>query len=99
MSGTMDDKDPFKLAENLTKLMESKKLTITTAARRVGMNKSTLHNYCNGVVPRHLRKLKKLAELFGVPLEELMFGPKENRPYSLGEEIEGRFEIIVKRMK
>lgn len=88
-----------KLAENLEALMRSRNLTITSVASKIGMNKSTLHNYCNGVVPRNLLKIKELADLFDVSLGELVFGEdiESGGPYR-GSEIEGRFEVTIKRV-
>lgn len=100
MTASMKGDQKIKLAENLKKLMASKNMTVTSASRRIGMNKSTLHNYCNGVVPRNLLKIKELADLLEVPLDELILGPgSEPQPMTLEEGVEGRFEITIKRVK
>jgi transcriptional regulator with XRE-family HTH domain len=94
----MDQK--IKLAENLKNQMASRNLTITTVARQIGMNKSTLHNYCNGVVPRNLIKIKELADLLEISLSELVFGSNaEGLASEFEDGIEGRFEVIVKRIQ
>lgn len=95
----MGTSQKIKLAENLNRLMSSKKLTVTSAARKFGMNKSTLHNYCNGVIPRNLPKIKELADLLEVSLSELLFGHAvETKNVNTSEEIEGKFEITIRRI-
>jgi transcriptional regulator with XRE-family HTH domain len=100
MNAMMKAEQKMKLAENLKKLILSKNMTVTSASRQIGMNKSTLHNYCNGVVPRNLLKIKELADLLDVSLNELVYGTssKIDSP-SEKEGIEGRFEIVVRRLE
>jgi transcriptional regulator with XRE-family HTH domain len=94
----MKDLASFELAENLSRLMKKKKVTISQTALSVEMNKSTLHNYCNGVVPRNILSLKKLADFFDVPLSELLFGPQSNPESILRAAIlEGTYELIIRR--
>jgi len=89
----------IKLADNLKRIMKAKHLTITSTAREVRMNKSTLHNYCNGVIPRNLLKLKELADFLDVGLSELIFeSPTGNVSVHAVESIEGRYEITIKRV-
>lgn len=95
----MGTSQKIKLAENLNRLMASQKLTVTSAARKVGMNKSTLHNYCNGVIPRNLPKIKELADLLEVSLSELIFGHEsESTNVNLSDGIEGKFEVTIRRV-
>lgn len=99
MNADMKREQTIKLAENLKKLMASRNLTITSTARQIGMNKSTLHNYCNGVIPRNLLKIKELADLLNVSLSELIFGTSsEPKIMSLNDGVEGRFEVTIKRV-
>ncbi len=95
----MSSKEGIKLAENLKKIMKAKNLTITSTARKVGMNKSTLHNYCNGVIPRNLLTLKELADFLEIGLSDLIF-ESHSATFSVqsGETIEGRYEITIKRV-
>jgi transcriptional regulator with XRE-family HTH domain len=63
------------------------------------MNKSTLHNYCNGVIPRNLMKLQELADLLGVTLSELASGKAQASALpSFPEDLEERFEVTIKRL-
>lgn len=95
----MGQDQKIKLAENLSRLMTKRNLTVTLAAKKIGMNKSTLHNYCNGVVPRNLPKLKELADLLEVSLTELLFGSNgETLKADFNQGIEGRYEIIIRKV-
>ncbi|MFZ4402473.1 MAG: helix-turn-helix domain-containing protein [Pseudobdellovibrionaceae bacterium] len=95
----MGTSQKIKLAENLNRLMNSKNLTVTSVARKIGMNKSTLHNYSNGVIPRNLPKIKELADLLEVSLSELVFGHEtEVEHRNLSDGIEGKFEVTIRRV-
>ncbi|OQW53859.1 MAG: hypothetical protein A4S09_06480 [Proteobacteria bacterium SG_bin7] len=65
------------LAENLNRLMNERDWSINETARKSGMSKSTLHNFCCGVIPKNIQSLKDLADLFEVSLNDLIAG--ENR--------------------
>lgn len=96
---SMSKEHKIKLAENLNRLMTKKNLTVSAVSRKTGMNKSTLHNYCNGVVPRNLPQIKELADLLDVSLTELIFGSDhEERTTNLSQSIEGKFEITIRRI-
>jgi transcriptional regulator with XRE-family HTH domain len=99
MTVRMGSRKELKLDENLKLLMTAKNLTVTMAAKKVGMNKSTLHNYCNGVIPRNLRKIKELADLLDVSLTELLYGKDvEQISFSTKGGIEGRYEVVIRRV-
>lgn len=91
----------LKLQENLNALIGSGGITLTVAARKAKMNKSTLHNYMNGVVPRGLKSLVMLSEVLRVSPSVLLFGNvlDEKNELSLNSFKEGRFEIIVKPLE
>jgi transcriptional regulator with XRE-family HTH domain len=102
----MKTKQEIALAENLKRLMAEKRLTLTAVAKEVGMNKSTLHNYCNGVMPRNIVKIKELAEFLDVSLSDLLFDQTSHREQKTTnstddrkeEFFKGTFEIIVRRV-
>ncbi len=85
-------------SENLKYLIARKNLTLTSAARKVGMNKSTLHNYCNGVIPRNLMKIKELADLLGVSFNELLSVDRQINMEALSHQLNGRFEVSIRRV-
>jgi len=69
----MKNKNSVRLAENLVALMTSRKLSISSTARRAKINKSTLHNLCNGVLPKGLATLAKLSDFFDTNLFDLIY--------------------------
>lgn len=95
----MRAKQEIKLAENLKRILSEQNRSFTSTAKQVGMNKSTLHGYCNGVIPRNLTQLKDLAEFLEVSLTDLIFGRVNEEPKIRGgNAIEGRYEVIIRRV-
>jgi len=89
----------IKLAENLSRIMKKKKLSLSQIAEAIQMNKSTLHNYINGVMPRNVMTLKKLADYFEISLTELLFGPQVSPEALLRASLlEGTYELVIRRM-
>lgn len=100
LTSLMGTQEQIKLSLNLKTLMARKNLTLTATAKHVGMNKSTLHNYCNGVIPRNLLKIKELADYLEVSLNELIFGPNLGPHFLDGRTaFEGRYEVIIKPLQ
>ncbi len=99
MSQSMKKKQDIQLAENLNRKMGEMDLTVSAIASRIGMNKSTLHGYRNGTVPRNVVKLKELADLLGMSMVELIFG-EQPKAFSVSPkvDVDGRFEIIIRRL-
>lgn len=96
MTAPMGSSQEIKLAENLKKIMAEKKLTVTNTAKEVRMNKSTLHGYCNGVVPRNLLQLRNLAEFLDISFAELIFGKcQEPISHSTENKIEGQYLVVI----
>lgn len=93
------NKKEIKLAKNLNKLAREKNLKISTIAYKVGMSQSTLHSYFNGVEPKSMVALKKVADYFDVSIDELIFGDSENQnPNRELDLSKYRFEIIVREL-
>ncbi|OQW52469.1 MAG: hypothetical protein A4S09_17535 [Proteobacteria bacterium SG_bin7] len=87
-------------ARNLYKLMASRKLTLVTLAEKLNISKSSLHNYCNGVHPRNLETLNKIADFFQISVNDLIFGEKiELVGTSFADDIEGEYLVRVVRMR
>lgn len=90
----------IRLAENLKQLIKDKNESITSTAKKAKMNKSTLHNYYHGVIPRNLIAIKDLADFFDISINELVFGQNKETKQSqstLGT-IEGKYEITIRRI-
>lgn len=67
-------KEDIKFAESLNNLMSNQNIRLSTLARKLSVNKSTLHNWQNGVLPSNLVALVKLALYFDLSLDELCLG-------------------------
>ena len=65
-------------SDNLKYLIDKENLSLNQLSRRTSINKSTLHNYLNGVLPQGLIALIKISHFFKIPLEELIFKKEEN---------------------
>ncbi len=69
--------DLLKLRENIISLSKEKGVTVTKVASEIGIAKSTLHGWVEGVTPKNLNTIIKLAKYFGVTLNELLLGFEE----------------------
>lgn len=93
-------KREIKLAENLKRVMATKNLNITATAKKAGMHKSTLHGYCNGVIPRNLLQLRDLADFLEISMADLIFSRVDDAsPPNTNGGFEGRFEVVVRRIE
>lgn len=80
--------------------MSSKGITLSQVARKLGINKSTLHNYCNGIEPKALSTVKLLADYFGVSVQELLFSEKiDVTELRIIGQIEGQFKVLIEKIK
>ena len=91
-------KSKISLSKNLNALIKERGISISSVAERVGMNRSTLHNYCNGTVPRHLITLQKLADFFNVSLGSLISDISDSQKAPPAPAIQGKYELIIKPM-
>lgn len=65
-----------KLKENLERLMQEKKLTLTQLSKLAGVPKSSLHGYIttrSSVTKLNIIQVKKIADALQVDLHELLF--------------------------
>ncbi len=95
------------LDSNLKQLLEKKALSLHQLSVQTNINKSSLHNYINGVVPQGLILLVKLSTFFNMSLEELVFEQDfllskhhaHNRCQNETKIIEGKYEVIIKKIR
>lgn len=84
--------------ENLNKLMAARGLTLTQTAHQLGICKSSLHNYCNGVLPTTVVTIQKIADFFKVSLDVLLYGENfESLSIQILGEVEGEYIVTVKK--
>ncbi len=93
----MNEKPSLPFKENLQLLLKQKKLKVSTLARELGMNKSTLHNYLNGSVPQSVKAIKKLATFFNLEVDELVFHSLKKKKESNDEaqSLEGEYVLTI----
>ena len=88
---------PINLTENLNRLLKRDRRSLASIAKELGINKSTLHNWQNGVTPQSLVSLVRLAAYFDVPVVELIF--EKNRHQILHQiSIEQNYEVIIRKI-
>jgi transcriptional regulator with XRE-family HTH domain len=94
----MNTETSIHLTENLNRLLEKDRRSLSSIAKELGINKSTIHNWQNGVLPQSLVALIKIAAYFEVPISDLIF--EKNRTSILHQiSVEERYEIIVRRIE
>ena len=64
----------LRFQENLIKLMKAKDLGPCQIARQSGVRMSIIRDWLDGSTPRDLVGLKRVAQLFGISLDDLLFG-------------------------
>ncbi len=79
------------------KLCERRGLSPSRLASHLSLGKSTIHNYCYGVLPRGLESLRKIADFFDLSMQELIFEDLDNPSRTTECNIEGTYEFIIKK--
>lgn len=95
----MVKKEKVQLESNLKALLKKEELSLHKVASKVQINKSSLHNYLNGVVPQGLYSLIKLSHFFNISLDELIFEQPQSSSKSQGTHKEEKYEITIKRLE
>lgn len=62
------------LSDQLKSYMKKYDLTLTKIYRKTGVSKSTISSWLNGSVPRDIRKLKAVADIFNTTIDNLCWG-------------------------
>ena len=91
------------LKKNLKHLIAEHDMTAAQLARKSSVPKTTLSEWLAGGNPRDLTKVKKVADVFGITVDDLCFGNGVFKPNSLKdfeEEIfAGNFDVILRKAK
>ena len=99
----MFDKSGFKemkLYKNLKTMMIAKSLSLKKLSVDVGIPPSTIHGWLNGAAPKSIIDLKKVADFFGVSIDELCFGVGDKCFDSIVENVVaelGNIQLIMRR--
>lgn len=67
--------------DNLLKLCEQRGVKITNVVTALGFSQGNLSNWKNGRIPR-ADSIRKLADFFGVPVDELIYGDEMPNSYA-----------------
>ncbi len=90
----------MKIAKNLEKHLKTTEITLNEFSKKVSISPSTIHGWLNGVPPKNLNDLKKVADFFNTTLDELCFGEVKNAHetnivISIGED---SYKILIKKV-
>lgn len=106
----MKNETELKLKDTIRELMKTHRYSLHQMSKLLNINKSTVHNYANGVVPQGFHALIKISRHFNISIEELLFGLHQNKtlppePSNLKVLLEQllknkdtEYEIIIKRI-
>ena len=86
------------LSKNLNELFKKRGLSVSVTAKRIGVNKNTLESYLNGVLPRGLVTLLKVADDLEISLSELVFGFEDKTPEKTQSPLVGKYELTIKEI-
>ena len=68
----------MKFANNLKDFISRNNLSLKDLADQLGVPSSTVHGWINGVPPKSITTLKKIAILMNCSVDELCFGEKHS---------------------
>lgn len=98
------ENDMVKLKQHLRNYLDDRGITAAQLARKSGVSKQVISTWLNGVSPRRIEQVKKVADVIGITVDELCFGA--SNPESLikmstlnDEWLSGVFELKVRRLK
>lgn len=80
------------IAANLKRLLREKEMRPADLARAVGVDRSAVHAWQNGIPPT-VSNLQKIAGAFGVPIRELIEDPLDTE--TMGIDIETALRVIA----
>jgi transcriptional regulator with XRE-family HTH domain len=60
--------------KNLRQILALKNISLKSLSEEVGIPASTIHGWLNGVPPKNVHEIKKIADYFGLTVDALCFG-------------------------
>ena len=93
----------MELKDVLKRLLKKDGISITYLSKRTKVPVQTIHNWLNGMEPRSISQLRKIADYFEVSLDYLCFGIEQKETQKgfeqYKEEINaGVFEVVLRRV-
>lgn len=96
----------LQLRDILRAKLKEQGIGVPTLAKKTGISRKTIENWIDGQKPQNLEHVKKVAEYFGMTVDELCFGPTLKPTLTISElenhreEINaGVFEVVLRRVK
>jgi transcriptional regulator with XRE-family HTH domain len=99
----MSENNLVSFSSNLNKYLKKSNLSLKEFAIKLEVPASTIHGWLNGVPPKNLIIIKKIASILGVSVDELCFGqpfyPKEEHSEFVIKFGESSYKIIFKKIE
>ena len=74
--------------------MTKNKIKLGNLAKEVGFPKSTIHGWINGIQPRSILELNKVAKYFGLNIHQLCFGEEDLEEKNKSEQVIAKFNGV-----
>jgi transcriptional regulator with XRE-family HTH domain len=94
------------LKKQIKLYLDEKSITASELARNSGVPKQSISDWLAGSNPRDIRQVKKVADVFNVSVDHLVFGdgPIRNddlhlQTIKIDDWVEGVFEVKFRKMK
>lgn len=93
----MENEFSANFSKNLKDLIQKDGRSPSTIAKLAGVNKSTVHNWINGVKPSGLKSIESLARVFGITPFELFGIQPLSVEVRISGDAKGLYEIRVEK--
>lgn len=93
----------MELKQHLSKLLKERGMTPAQLSRLSGVPTSTISDYLSGREPKKISHLKRIADVFQVSLDRLLFGVVEDKSTSFDDLLSdgwmsGLFEVKLRKV-
>jgi len=88
------------LKDNLRSLLKKHDMTVAQLSRKANTPAQNIHNWLNGLKAKDIEQVKRVARVFSVSLDYLIFGEKVLDNAELSDEVlAGTWEVILRKPK
>lgn len=91
----------MKFKEQLLLLLDRHDMTSAQLSRKAQVPTQTISNWLSGRKPKDFEQVKRVADVFGVTLDFILYGIEPPNPIitELDEILAGTFEVVLRRPK
>ena len=89
----------MKLSANLQNLMKERRVPLKHLSKHVAIPASTIHGWLNGANPRAISELKRVADYFGITIDELCFSEDKKKSDNVIVGKLGDVELVLRKIK